>query len=149
MELKFQNQPQANCQYTVLIVPLWNWNMPAPIRVAKTALSFNRTFMELKFLGRGSHISGNQRFNRTFMELKFLTVFAVPWTINSFNRTFMELKFASGSPLTQSHPGFNRTFMELKYLFRSFVRISIHVLIVPLWNWNGRRLRSYLPHAMF
>ena len=97
----------------VLIVPLWNWN-PVGTSTFFQGLSFNRTFMELKYSRRAS-IRGRQRsFNRTFMELKLvwtgriaprLDVLIVPlWNWNICRRS-----------------------KSLKYS---------QVLIVPLWNWN-------------
>ena len=52
-------------------------------------------------------------FNRTFMELKF--VFEIAIIIKTcFNRTFMELKWATVASIQRVGKGFNRTFMELK-----------------------------------
>ena len=39
-------------EYWVLIVPLWNWNMDAPLFYPEFAPSSNRTFMELKLQER-------------------------------------------------------------------------------------------------
>ena len=119
----------------VLIVPLWNWNDVASAGINAFG-SFNRTFMELKYVLCLSFWKWCVRFNRTFMELKlwmqFLTllgmmVLIVPlWNWNKewgknvlfswgFNRTFMELKLSIRSLTLSQNISFNRTFMELKY----------------------------------
>ena len=41
-------------------------------------MSFNRTFMELKFAAGGSLLGGLFCFNRTFMELKYDQIFLNP-----------------------------------------------------------------------
>ena len=104
----------------VLIVPLWNWNTH-PARPRLPSNCFNRTFMELKLHRqiRGRHIF-------------------------CFNRTFMELKWAQRPAGGGGLVGFNRTFMELKYPKKDGLRRSTIVLIVPLWNWNRRRLALFL-----
>ena len=56
-------------------------------------VSFNRTFMELKFPTTGIVINNRECFNRTFMELKLVSGGASILGGASFNRTFMELKF--------------------------------------------------------
>ena len=53
----------------VLIVPLWNWNLSLRINIQENK-SFNRTFMELKFLSQQQEDYQYTCFNRTFMELK-------------------------------------------------------------------------------
>ena len=97
--------------------------------------SFNRTFMELKFL----HTEANQNQHQ---------VLIVPlWNWNrilqrcflvcsSFNRTFMELKFNAMRPWKVKESSFNRTFMELKWSIWTLWTTRACVLIVPLWNWN-------------
>ena len=48
MELKFCNSKSFNISVNVLIVPLWNWNEQLK-KFYLVLVSFNRTFMELKF----------------------------------------------------------------------------------------------------
>ena len=50
MELKFQARQFRMLQISVLIVPLWNWNINLLLWISQEGLSFNRTFMELKYL---------------------------------------------------------------------------------------------------
>ena len=57
----------------VSIVPLWNWNETETLK-RNTTWSFNRTFMELKFLKAVRAFLTVRGFNRTFMELKFLII---------------------------------------------------------------------------
>ena len=40
----------------VLIVPLWNWNVPSFARLSYVNKGSNRTFMELKF-GNGTAVA--------------------------------------------------------------------------------------------
>ena len=88
-------------------------------------LHFNSKHLALHY-----HMS----FNRTFMELKYNYCESGIWFGGGFNRTFMELK-SNGKPLIRSSfCGFNRTFMELKYDPREAYKAVRHVLIVPLWN---------------
>ena len=76
----------------VLIVPLWNWNPIVAALLRTLIISFNRTFMELKF-----------EFCR-FCPYASAVLIVPLWNWNlldeslgieaaSFNRTFMELKF--------------------------------------------------------
>ena len=76
----------------VLIVPLWNWNTESLLEIEEVE-SFNRTFMELKYLS-GKKITSTQ--------IKVLIVPLWNWNteslleieeVESFNRTFMELKY--------------------------------------------------------
>ena len=55
---------------TVLIVPLWNWNLDSTVK-ASAKVGSNRTFMELKSHLRASELVAPVCSNRTFMELKF------------------------------------------------------------------------------
>ena len=120
----------------VLIVPLWNWNV--------FCLFF---------------LPGNKSFNRTFMELKWLIihfsccihiqVLIVPlWNWNGSNvQSFSWRSIVLIVPLWNWNPSsttkreqswcFNRTFMELKLAFIIAAAEEVSwVLIVPLWNWN-------------
>ena len=65
-ELQLVVQPNNR----VLIVPLWNWNRLSSLTAARM-VRFNRTFMELKLLGRKEITDISNSFNRTFMELKY------------------------------------------------------------------------------
>ena len=55
-------------------------------------------------------------FNRTFMELKFIPEDEITFLDKSFNRTFMELKFQRQNLIIFFQACFNRTFMELKFV---------------------------------
>ena len=82
----------------VLIVPLWNWNPREPSTPSRTPTRLNCTFMELKYM---------------------ITIFKNSVS-NSLNCTFMELKY---------------------YILRA--EVAQHgVLIVPLRNWNFDELNS-------
>ena len=50
--------------------------------------------MELKFHNVLFELKATKSFNRTFMELKYMKVGAAGQNISSFNRTFMELKLS-------------------------------------------------------
>ena len=78
-------------------------------------MSFNRTFMELKFFRRISIIHRH-------------VVLIVPlWNWNRLAAAY-----------TWDLDGFNRTFMELKFIIDiSIFNMELLVLIVPLWNWNA------------
>ena len=98
----------------VLIVPLWNWNLTYFATYCGAAPRFNRTFMELKFVGSDCLADS-------------IPVLIVPlWNWNRgepsprtpwacFNRTFMELKSAHQEADCRRCRCFNRTFMELKW----------------------------------
>ena len=58
-------------------------------------MSFNRTFMELKYGRTDKKATDHGCFNRTFMELKLRRYETVLTAFVSFNRTFMELKYLS------------------------------------------------------
>ena len=73
-------------------------------------------------------------FNRTFMELKFKELHDTSNRRCRFNRTFMELKFKELHDTSNRRCRFNRTFMELKYQCRNESPWPYYVLIVPLWN---------------
>ena len=57
-----------------------------------SASPFNRTIVELKHLGLGDLLHGDDPFNRTIVELKLFVVRADEVASNSFNRTIVELK---------------------------------------------------------
>ena len=142
---------------TVLIVPLWNWNLPELITHDPEPSVLIVPLWNWNPLSTGSLTNPPSSFNRTFMELKFDLIHTHCWCGNCFNRTFMELKshypsiWCSGKavlivPLWNWNPlpyykstslgSFNRTFMELKWNGGDRVPTSWTVLIVPLWNWN-------------
>ena len=99
-------------------------------------LSYNRTFMELKFeklrreaelrlviivplwnwnIGTyGIEVKGLLSYNRTFMELKWALRRYETHKKDSYNRTFMELKLRTKGDWLDSTESYNRTFMELK-----------------------------------
>ena len=56
--------------------------------------------MELKYKNRTQMFSASGSFNRTFMELKFVTNFKRLIRIHRFNRTFMELKLATAAMIS-------------------------------------------------
>ena len=63
---------------------------------------------------------------------------------NCSNRTFMELKLGSSLHSAARWDGSNRTFMELKLYTYKLLKISVLVLIVPLWNWNWAKHLVFL-----
>ena len=69
MELKPDGEAARHRLNSVLIVPLWNWNICCR-RLSEKRNSFNRTFMELKLMNKALWVSEDLCFNRTFMELK-------------------------------------------------------------------------------
>ena len=71
MELKLIISIMLFNRIHVLIVPLWNWNIPIEWNLAVISCS-NRTFMELKSIRKGILISREKSSNRTFMELKYV-----------------------------------------------------------------------------
>ncbi len=50
MELKFLSLSHILHIFTVLIAPLWNWNISIILQMMRSYISSNRTFMELKWL---------------------------------------------------------------------------------------------------
>ena len=124
--------------YVVLIVPLWNWNWIV-ISDFTFHVSFNRTFMELKF-----------DIEKPLLNFKYVLIVPL-WNWNwgsegrkgsrgRFNRTFMELKSITFREYIARIFCFNRTFMELKlWIFKPSATVLL-VLIVPLWNWNFLRI---------
>ena len=99
--------------WSVLIVPLWNWNRLA-ICSSPSSVRSNRTFMELKL-------------KMVLLTLVIAMVLIVPlWNWNKYHKTFDVTSWDSS----------NRTFMELKYWWVLLVHLFLPVLIVPLWNWN-------------
>ena len=113
MELKWRNNISINENCLVLIVPLWNWNLPKAA-IAVPSRCSNRTFMELKYLAYANKDG-------------VLIVLIVPlwnWNASSWantknkccgsNRTFMELKSEFQKVCQYGFIGSNRTFMELK-----------------------------------
>ena len=92
MELKYTLNFSGVDGQTVVIVPLWNWNMAYKSAEEIESLSCNRTFMELKY-GNALPLSGRNRCNRTFMELKSPHSHYWHPCRTRCNRTFMELKF--------------------------------------------------------
>ena len=91
MELKFRTAILLYRLKGVLIVPLWNWNgMWVKLKCA-ISKSFNRTFMELKYV-RNKRRKTDQ--NVLIVPLWNWNVQASVFAIlnESFNRTFMELK---------------------------------------------------------
>ena len=72
----FRTSVECICPILVLIVPLWNWNRKIYVDSVKD-ISFNRTFMELKFESHEKGHNNHTSFNRTFMELKFFIKFTI------------------------------------------------------------------------
>ena len=90
MELKFIHVRIRSRVVSVLIVPLWNWNIQGTTGESPCDC-FNRTFMELKCCIANSSTTDG-------------TVLIVPlWNWNTLR-----------DPLKSAIYGFNRTFMELK-----------------------------------
>ena len=135
MELKYHPKLSVSLTKSVLIAPLWNWNLGVDSRTMKVrgvliAPSWNWNFILV--IGFFFHISSN----RTFMELKwnnitgkpstFAVLIAPSWNWNCIyriffvslrgsNRTFMELKYNYYVLSRLRNVGSNRTFMELKF----------------------------------
>ena len=145
MELKLPTSLRVNILHTVLIVPLWNWNLSASNIRAWPLSGFNCTFMELKW-------STNVPWKQS------KTVLIVPlWNWNNFSASrWCTMRSVLIVPLwnwnnyvlircLQGGTGFNCTFMELKFLSKCKEVTDEEVLIVPLWNWNCfmRLMRSH------
>ena len=92
MELKLYWYSSSDILKPVLIVPLWNWNVTSDLQGQSGQISFNRTFMELKYTFSTRTRQAYLSFNRTFMELKSAGLSAAGSLLGCFNRTFMELK---------------------------------------------------------
>ena len=114
MELKSMDGCWLSDRADVLIVPLWNWNVPPKARNRACFWGFNRTFMELKLTDFSVNSYVFICFNRTFMELKWqnlLYCFAFPQVLIvplwNWNLMIAEKVIVAAA-------GFNRTFMELK-----------------------------------
>ena len=60
MELKSILAQSDIKRRSVLIVPLWNWNMGIDKNLTPEEYSFNRTFMELKFQKIPSERNGDK-----------------------------------------------------------------------------------------
>ena len=129
------NRQALQSRRDVLIVPLWNWNKI--LWSSFTSLSgSNRTFMELKLLAG-------------MAEAAYSYVLIVPlWNWNWISRSrrnqclsvlIVPLWNWNKLGYLVTHPSVkcsNRTFMELKYLTSKQIATGQIVLIVPLWNWN-------------
>ena len=124
MELKSICKMYLYQHLQVLIVPLWNWNSTEWEVEQLATVSSNCTFMELKCYHLAQAYGVAVRSNCTFMELKLILC------IN------MHFKPACS----------NCTFMELKYKKKREKAQKISVLIVPLWNWNRKRLFRFCFH---
>ena len=113
MELKLWMILCVTLICTVLIVPLWNWNVAAGRWSIGGEMGSNRTFMELKWqCGKPCPLSS--------------PVLIVPlwnWNVVIMSKTSRGV-------------GSNRTFMELKSAAPPCSILRHGVLIVPLWNWN-------------
>ena len=64
-------------------------------------------------------------------------------SVKCSNRTFMELKLLLAFSRLRACLRSNRTFMELKSIKRLLSPSRRCVLIAPLWNWNGAKVRAY------
>ena len=106
---------------TVLIVPLWNWNMvpaahPSCVSIVLIVPLWNWNICG----GEGG------------------------WCAICSNRTFMELKLLLSQLIEIRQICSNRTFMELKFIGNITELSVLIVLIVPLWNWNlGAPLQNW------
>ena len=58
------------CNKTLLIEPLWNWNVVSSVHVTVVVSAFNRTIVELKPQRAKQYGSVIHPFNRTIVELK-------------------------------------------------------------------------------
>ena len=113
MELKCTIARQEIVPDSVLIVPLWNWN------VVWTSDKTSDSFVLIVPLWNWNHDQQQKR-------QPLRCVLIVPlWNWNCC--------LASSWPCCW---GFNRTFMELKSKAGNDALCHGLVLIVPLWNWN-------------
>ena len=113
MELKWKCFSPNKPRYTVLIVPLWNWNNDDVIR----NIQYGVLIVPLWNWNDGGELGVSEQSrcsNCTFMELKFIILDFFCLKLGSSNCTFMELKLTNHWQLVRHHK----------------------VLIVPLWNWN-------------
>ena len=89
-----------------------------------------------------NHIQ-NPSFNRTFMELKFISCFLVCSPIGVLIVPLWNWNYGWHRRVLGG-TGFNRTFMELKSTSDiSTLKKKVEVLIVPLWNWNYSTLSLF------
>jgi len=57
------------------------------------AIAFNRTIVELKYIGLSPETHTTESFNRTIVELKYPKLLSGTRPPGTFNRTIVELKF--------------------------------------------------------
>ena len=121
---------------SVLIEPLWDWNLSPRIGKEFTAHSFNRTIVGLKSGYKSWHIAilpvlieplwdWNIRFCLSARQKKLVLIEPLwDWNLGtairqwglpkSFNRTIVGLKFGYSPPACREILGFNRTIVGLK-----------------------------------
>ena len=132
---------------SLLIEPLWNWNLPNAFRTRANWYTFNRTTMELKPPIRARYDQKRLAFNRTTMELKRRSCPNSRWHSAAFNRTTMELKHWPYCSTNAERCAFNRTTMELKPIPVAGHLANRWLLIEPLWNWNNSHKYGHSPTA--
>ena len=128
MELKSWFGLAEQCEQTVLIVPLWNWN----IRRCWTMTSESMVLIVPLW---------NWNWCFTVQWERICLVLIVPlWNWNlGLNVIFCFAIIRS-----------NRTFMELKWKSLNLAAPSPNsVLIVPLWNWNTLIRWRFFPTCWF
>ena len=92
MELKCAFRAVADGKMTVLIVPLWNWNDNAINTPNLSILVLIVPLWNWNKIRMPIIKCSTMSFNRTFMELKWWEINVVSIVMIGFNRTFMELK---------------------------------------------------------
>ena len=114
MELKSLQTDVYSVEWTVLIVPLWNWN--GSLRTQPTCISWVLIVPLWNW----------NKYWSILYEAGLLVLIVPLW---NWNRAKYGLMPAASYR-------FNRTFMELKFANAVEVACYQKVLIVPLWNWN-------------
>ena len=121
--------------HTVLIVPLWNWNEARKF-FRDMSLRINCTVVELKPNRSQAGLTTKGCINCTVVELKHDRIKKENVDGNVLIVPLWNWNSLIGDFSCVSLASINCTVVELKRLFctRRYVRFS--VLIVPLWNWN-------------
>ena len=114
MELKFRLSSTPTPEYSVLIVPLWNWNF----------VIYCYIHMPLFVL-----IVPLWNWNEFIVLLDGCDVIVLIVPLWNWNVRIISV--------IRWWPCFNCTFMELKLRSETSSALNSTVLIVPLWNWNS------------
>ena len=90
--------------------------------------------MELKQFIKQVPVGFKTPFNRTYLELKLMGKMEAGSTAKAFNRTYLELKPCRLSGSAFARYSFNRTYLELKPPLPRQLIFPRWLLIAPIWN---------------